>query len=258
VRVGARAKLVAVALAAAASVAACSSSGPSPRPAPSSAPAKFVDVHPLATKIRTGLSGLTSAHIAVDAGQLGGTSSGNFRYANGAATASDVLLGTGDQQVEVITVGATSYAKLPGSENSSGKPWLKVSADSSNQYVRGVADALRVANAAGSIPAVADVVDRATSAQDKGATSVDGAATHGYLIDVAPARAPDGALGALLRQLGQQSVPVQLDLDQQGRPARIAVGVRLGALTLQVTITVTNFDAPVRITAPPADQIGPG
>lgn len=250
-----RAVIAAAVLATAAAVA-CSSSSSASHPT-SSAVSRPADVHALAAKIRSGLTGLTSAHIAVDAGALGGSSSGDFEYANGTATASHVFLGSG-QPVEVITVDSASYVKLPASENTSGKPWLKVSRDSSNQYVRGTAGALSVASAAGSIPAVAGVVDSAASAEDNGTATVDGVPTHRYLIDVVPAQAPEGPLGSLLRQLGQQTVPVQVDLDDRGRPVRITVEVRLGALTNQVTIAVSRFDVPVHIAAPPVSEIGSG
>lgn len=248
-------KALAAALIAVLPIAACSSSDSAPQPSPST---QSVDVHALADRMRSGLSGLTSAHIAVDAGPLGGSSSGDFRYSDGAATASHVLLGSGDQQIEVITIGSTSYAKLPAAENTSGKPWLKVSANSSNQYVRGVSAALAVASAAGSIPAVADIVDSATSARDNGMTTVNGVAAHSYSIDVAPAQVPAGPLGSLLRQLGQQSVPIELALDQQNRPVRIAVSVHLGGLSTVVTIDVSRFNQPLQIAAPPADQVGAG
>jgi hypothetical protein len=250
-----RVKALVAAIIAVAPVAACSSSSPASQP--SSSP-RAVDVHALASRMRSGLSGLATAHIAVDAGPLGGSSSGDFRYANGSATASRIFLGSGDQQTEVITVGSTSYAKLPQGENTSGKPWLKVSATSSNQYLRGVSDALGVASAAGSIPAVADIVDSATAAHDKGATSVNGVAAHMYSIDVVPAQAPAGPLGSLLQQLGQQTVPIQVALDQKNRPVRIAVEVRLGGLSTVVTITVSKFNQPVQITAPAPDQVALG
>lgn len=214
-----------------------------------------MDVHALAARIRSGLAGLTSAHIAVDASQLGVSSSGDFHYANGTATASRIFLGTG-QPVEVITVDSTSYVKLPAGENTSAKPWLKVSPDSSNQYVRGVAAALGVASAAGSIPAVAGVVDSAASAKDTGTATTDGVPTHGYLIDVVPAQAPEGPLGSLLRQLGQETVPIKVNLDEHGRPVRITVEVRLGGLNAEVTIAVSRFDRPVHIVAPPASEVG--
>jgi hypothetical protein len=247
-----RVKALVAAIIAVAPAAACSSSGPAPQPSQS---ARAVDVHSLASRIRSGLSGLATAHIAVDAGPLGGSSSGDFRYANGSATASHIFLGTGEQQIEVITVGSTSYAKLPQGENTSGKPWLKVSDASSNQYVRGVSDALGVASAAGSIPAVADIVDSATSAHDKGPTNVNGVAAHTYSVDVVPAQAPAGPLGSLLQQLGRQTVPIQVSLDRKNRPVRIAVEVHLGGLSTVVTITVSRFNQPLQIAAPPPDQV---
>ena len=216
----------------------CSSSGGSH---PSSAPASTITAAAVAEKIRSGLTGLTSAHIDVDAGVLGGTSSGDFSYADGTATASRIILG----KTEVVTVDGTSYAKLPSGQNTSGKPWVKVSQDSSNEFVRGLAGTLSVSKAAASLPAIADLAATATSVKADGNT---------YTLLIDPSKSSGSTLGALLGATGQATVPVQVTLDDKGRPARIRVDLKLGA----VGITISDVGAPVHISAPPADQVASG
>jgi hypothetical protein len=224
-------------------LAGCSSSGGSHAPSPSS-PAATVTATSVADKIRTGLTGLTSAHIDVDAGVLGGTSSGDFAYSDGTATASRMSLGSGANKTEVITIGPTSYAKLPAGRNTSGKPWVKVSQDSSNEFVRGLA-ALSVSKAAASLPAIADLAATATSVKADGNT---------YTLLIDPSKSSGSTLGARLGATGQATVPVQVTLDDKGRPVRIHVNLKLGS----VDITISDFDAPVHISAPPADQVASG
>jgi hypothetical protein len=224
-------------------LAGCSSSGGSHHPSASAS--STLSAAAVADKIRGGLAGLTSAHIDVDAGALGGTSSGDFTFADGVATASRITLGSGSDKTEVITVGNTSYAKLPAGRNTSGKAWVKVSQDSSNEFVRGLAGTLSVTRAAASLPAIADLAATATSVKADGNT---------YTLLIDPSKSSGTTLGTLLGATGQSTVPVQVTLDDKGRPVRIRVDLKLG----NVDITISDFDAPVHIGAPPADQVASG
>ena len=112
-------------------VAGCGSSGSggASKPATSAPSASTSTTQPgssaavaLAARMRSSLTGLTSAHVDVDAGQLGGKSSGEFLYAKGISTASAITLDSGAEKTRIITVGSTSYAKLPPGRNTSGKP----------------------------------------------------------------------------------------------------------------------------------------
>jgi hypothetical protein len=177
----------------------------------------------LAAKIRTGLSGLTSAHIVVDAGSLGGTS-------------------------RIVTIGSTSYAMLPKGRNTSGKPWVTVTTSSKNEFVRALASSLSLNKAAASLPAVADLVSTATSVKPK-------STTH-YALVIDPSKSKGTTLGTLLADIGQKTVPVTIDLDGKGRPVKIQIAVKLGSQSFTYSVDVSKFNAPVHISAPPADEIG--
>lgn len=240
-----------VAVVGALSVAACSSSGgkaasSTPPPPSSSASASSAQAGALANTIRKGMSGLTSAHIAVDAGTLGGKSVGDVKYANGQATASDVILEQAGR-TRVVTVGDKTYAKLPGGQNTTGKPWVLVSPNSSNEFARGLAGQLTITKATSSLPAIADVVATATSVQNKGGGR--------YSLQLDPSRAGGTTLGSLLSGLGEKTVPVELTLDSKGRPVLIQLSVKLGSQSFPVVIKVSRFDEPLTITAPPPDQV---
>jgi hypothetical protein len=231
----------------------CSSSGTaSPTSATGSAAPARAAARALASRMQHGLAGLRSAHVEADAGALGGRSTGNVTYAGGKASASDITLGTGSDAAEVITVGTKSWAKLPHGQNPSGKPWLPVSSNSSNQFVRGIAGQLTISQAAASVPAVADVAATATRVVDKGST----ARGHHYALLVAPADSRGTTLGTLLADIGQPTVPIDVYLDRKDRPTTIDVTVKIGAQSSTITVTVSRYNAPVRILRPPADQIG--
>lgn len=193
---------------------------------------------------------LTSAHVSVDAGALGGRSVGDVMFSGGQATASDITLDAGGK-ARVVTIGGTSYAMLPPGRNTTGKPWIVVSSSSSNEFVRALASQVTISKAASSLPAIADVVETASAVTDKGTV----AAGHQYALRVDPTKVADPTLGSMLRDLGETPVPIQLTLDRTGRPVLIKIAVTLGTQSFPVVITVSRFNAPLHITAPPQSQV---
>ncbi|MGH3630989.1 MAG: hypothetical protein ACRDRL_26545, partial [Sciscionella sp.] len=103
-----RLRLIAVAVLGTTLAAGCSSSGGS-KPHDDKAP----DATALAAKLNTSLNALTSAHLTIDAGSLGGNSTADVLLSKGHATATDVHLTQGGADIEVRTVDGKSYAKLP-------------------------------------------------------------------------------------------------------------------------------------------------
>ncbi len=232
-------------------VAGCTSSGgggTSSAPPTSSGTSKLAAT--VANAMRKGLAAVTSAHLVIDAGSFGGKSVGDVKYSNGQATASQLTINAGGA-AQIVTVGDTTYAKLPAGRNTTGKPWVVVSNDSNNEFVRALSSQVSLVKAATSLPAIADAVGTATSISDKGAASKG----HGYALQLDPAKITDADLGSALRDLGENPVPVTLVLDKSGRPTQIKILVKLGSTSFPIVIDVSNFNAPLMITAPPADQV---
>jgi hypothetical protein len=233
----------------------CSSSGSSSKTTSPSAP---VSASSLAAKIRKGLSGVTSAHMSIDAGGLGGTSAGVFKFANGSATASDFTTRTDNEKAEVVTVGSTSYAKLPAGKHTSGKRWVKVTPNSKDAFIRGLGNTLPLISAVGSLNQLASVIGHARSVQDKGATTLNGVRVHRYTLRIPPSAAGTGELGDLLRRLGGKPVPTQLWLDAKNRPVRIQLAVNVAGKAFPLVITISRYNAPVSIKAPSHGTVSTG
>ena len=232
-------------------VAGCTSSGgsgTSSAPPSTSSSSKLAGT--VADTMRKGLAGVTSAHLVIDAGGLGGTSTGDVKYSNGQATASRLTVNAGGT-AHLVTVGDTTYAQLPPGRNTTGKPWVIVSADSNNEFVRALSSQVSLVKAATSLPAIADAVGTAPSITDKGTT----AQGHAYSLQLDPGKISDSSLGGALRDLGENPVPVTLLLDKSGRPTQIKIAVKLGSSSFPIVIDVSKFNAPLTITAPPADQV---
>jgi hypothetical protein len=259
-----RTRLVAgvAALATAALLAGCSGS-PSPTsataatgPARSGAQASgsAISVATLARHLDAALNQLTSAHLDVDAGGLGGTSTADVALSAGHATASDVHLTEQGHRVEEITVGGTSYVKVPGPAG--GKPWVPVSPTSGNPIAKALATGISVAGLTSSLGIVTDLVRSSSELAVAGREPVGGVAATHYTMKLNPKQATGSPqLTGLLAVLGSSPVPVDLWLDAQDRPVKFTIHVSLGGVALPVTVRVSKFDAPVAIAAPPAGQI---
>jgi hypothetical protein len=216
-----------------------------------------ISVTALAQHLDAALNQLTSAHLDVDAGGLGGKSTADVALSGGHATASDVHLTEQGQPVEEITVGGTSYVKVPGA--SGGKPWVQVSPTSGNPIAKALATGISVAGLTSSLGIVTDLVRSSSDLAVTGREQVGGGAATHYTMKLNPKRATGSSqLTGLLAVLGSSPVPVDLWLDGKDRPVKFTIHVSLGGVALPVTVQVSRFDAPVSIAAPPAGQIATG
>jgi hypothetical protein len=55
---------------------------------------------------------------------------------------------------------------------------------------------------------------------------------------------------------GITAIPVQLTVDEQGRVREVTDIIKLASVTTTAKSTLTDFDQPVSIQAPPASQVG--
>ena len=233
-------------------VAGCTSSKPKPATGSTTTSAAAT----LATQLGAALNTLTSAHLAIDAGALGGTSSADVALSNGSVTGTDAMVTENGVAVELVTVSGTSYAKIPAAANQSGKPWIAVSATSSNAIAKSLATGVGVADITGSLSVIPRLVGGASALQDKGKDSVDRVSAEHYTMKIDPTK-PSGSAGidSLLHALGSSPVTVEVWVDAQTRPVKLVIDIALGSAAFPVSVTVSRFDAPVTITAPPAAQV---
>ena len=208
----------------------------------------------LQASMHSALASVTSTAVSIDAGGLIAATSGHIMLDNGSATASDITIGTGADATRVITVGSTAYAKLPAGQNTTGKPYLKVSESSSNEFVRGLASDLQILQATYSLGDLVDLLASATGFTDNGPTQLAGAPAHEYSFDVT-GDAHGSNLQKQLASLASAPVPVQLWTNAQNLPVKVVLTVKIGGASLPVTATLGSFNTPVTITAPPSSEV---
>lgn len=54
---------------------------------------------------------------------------------------------------------------------------------------------------------------------------------------------------------GLKTIPVQLWVDDQGRPVKLTERLHVQGQTLHTVSTISRYNQPVTITAPPANQV---
>ena len=200
----------------------------------------------LTAKIQQALSTVVSTAVTIDAGGLIATTTGHIALSDGKATASDFVIGTGSDATHVITVDGVTYAQLPKGQNTSGKPWLVVSATSSNEFARGLDTSVQVLQAASSL---GDLINLLKTAGD-----ITTGAPGQYSFDI-QGDANGSTLQKQLAELGSAPVPVDLYVNAQNLPVKIVLNIKLGGSTLPITATLGKFNVPVTITRPPSNQI---
>jgi hypothetical protein len=185
------------------------------------------------------------------------TAAGDETLSNGTLTAADVTENVpGQGSFRLIIVNDKSYAGLPASMNHTGKPWVLVSANSADPMIRGLAATLDQLESSASVTAIAQFAPAATGVTDKGSENVGTVPATHYGFTVQVAKLPSTFPGkAALQQAGLIAIPVELWVDEQGRPVKITQRLAVAGQTSDTTVLVTGYDKPVHILAPPGDQV---
>ena len=193
-------------------------------------------------------SARTTISYSISAGgqtqQASGTGVQDFRTDD-----AQLVLKTMGQSLETRVVGGTTYTKLPAGAARGGKTWLKAGSAGSTSGLSDPTQAFQVLG------------DSLGSVKDLGSARVGGVATTHYstVVDLSKATSGSSAL-APAKELGVTKIPLQIWVDQQGRPRQISESfsgksAEAGTVALKLTLTYTDFGVPVKVTAPPASQV---
>jgi hypothetical protein len=249
----------------------CTSSGKQ-APATSTAPASTAGVvspaaagtpvarSKVAALLERGLTDLNSVHLAVSTLLSGQTvtGAGDVALSAGSISRGDVTqqLPSGLGSIRVIVDGARTYAKLPSGLNSSAKPWVLLSARSSHVVVSQLAATLAPILAVASPSTLIAFVNSSSSVTDLGPTQAGGVTATHYRVVVTSSKLP-ATLPANLAA-GAAQVPVDIYLDQSGRPVQMSGTFGIDGQKATPTIVLSDFNQPVKATPPPASDVDTG
>ena len=214
----------------------------------------------LGRRMQAAVVKIKSAHIDLDIVAAGQTlhGSGDEKLSGGKLVAMDITeaLPGSTGTIRLIIVSGKTYAKLPASLNTSGKPYVLVSPNSSNATVRQLASSLGTALSSASLGSVSGFITAARSVQSRGTQTVNGIETTHYSVVVDVAKLPASLPGKdALTASGLTTLPLELYIDKQGRPVQVTEKLTVQGQTVASTVSVKNYDQPVSISAPPASQV---
>jgi len=251
----------------AAALAACSTASTGAKPSSSSDPGKTAAIAVQLTSAQLAVnlkstSSVTSAHITM-VSKLGNktvlTAEGDEKAAGGKLSAMRLNEQVGSSNVTILLVGGALYVKLPGTLNKSGKPWEKATAGSSNPVLKQLASTLSSIQQSASLDQYGSMAQAASSLKTIGTEQVNGAAATHYslMVDVSKVHgaAFTPAAKAALAQARITKIPVDVWVDSRNRPVKMSEKFTIKGQIVSFTATISRYNQPVTITAPPASQV---
>jgi hypothetical protein len=218
------------------------------------------DAASLATLVQRGVETLTSAHLTLDVGvgeqKIRGAGDETLSHTKLVAfDLAETISGAGTLRMRLV--GGKTYVNLPPSMSHSGKPWTLITANSSDPVIKSMNSALSTLRDAASVNSPATFVRVAKSVKLLGSEPVNGAPANHYSIKADVTKLPSSFPGRqALISAGLSTLPVELWVDSAGRPVKVVEKLTTQGQTVSSEVTLSRFNAPVHITAPPADQVG--
>jgi len=251
----------------AAALAACSTASTGAKPSSSSDPGKTAAMAVQLTSAQLAVnlqstSTVTSAHITM-VSKLGNktvlTAEGDEKAAGGKLSAMRLNEQIGSSNVTILLVDGALYVKLPGTLNKSGKPWEKATAGSSNPVLKQLASTLSSIQQSASLDQYRSMAQAASSLKTIGTEQVNGAAATHYSLTVDVSKIHGAAFTpaakAALAQARITKIPVDVWVDSHNRPVKMSEKFTVKGQIVSFTATISRYNQPVTITAPPASQV---
>jgi hypothetical protein len=216
------------------------------------------DAAGLADLLHRGISSVSTVHLALNVTSPGQTinSEGDAKLASGTLRDLDITeeLGSAGKR-RLLIVDQATYAQVPGA-NQAGKPWVLITRDSPNPAVRNMATSLEAVRKSASLDHFSTFASAAQSIKLVGKEALNGTPVTHYLINVDVAKLPENTPGRQpLLGAGITTLPIELYIDDQGRPLKATQDITVQGQHTSTVIMFSKFNAPVSISAPPADQV---
>jgi hypothetical protein len=214
----------------------------------------------LGSQMQTALEGTTSVHFELKSAAAGQEidAQGDEKLSGGKATASTMSMTAASQQVDIIMVGTTAYLKMPG-VGSTSKPWALVSQNSSNPTIQAMATSLSKSMSSASLNQYPDLMSAASSFEPGDTTTLQGEVVNEYrvTVDLGKLSASSAAVQAAgqLEAAGITQVPYDIYVDSQNRPLKVTYQVSVQGQRVTAQVTMSKYNAPVTISAPPSSQV---
>jgi hypothetical protein len=156
----------------------------------------------------------------------------------------------------MIVVVDQLYLMLPDALNPTDKPWVHISSSMTDPALAPFVKALDELRYSASLDRSAIFAKATEHVQSKGKAQIGGVATDHYSVDVLVDNLPtDFPDIDVVKAAGVHSLPCELWIDAQGRTIQLTEDLAVGGQKSSTKVILSDFDKPVTIVAPPADQV---
>lgn len=227
-----------------------------------------------AARMETSVLDVTSMRGSMDltAGPIREKGTFASTLANGKTTAMDMKMtvaGSGQSiDLHMRTVGKKAYLGPAATlaqmgVDTGGKPWVLLSASSSNQVLSQMAGQMDQATSQAGVQQYATMVKAATDLKKIGPATVGGVAATHYLITVnvakmAEAGVTDSSAAQAAQQAGLKNIPLHVWLDAKGRPIQVQEKFAVQGQQIDVLVKMGQYNKPLTIPAPAAKNVATG
>lgn len=238
--------------------------------APDESAAPDADVAAFAKAMQDAVAKLTSmsADMTMAAGGMNATATVKQELDNGTVTALDMSMDMGAFKLNIIQVDGTAYAG-PGAAltqmgvDTGGKEWIELSADSTNPILSQLASQIGQTASQTGPQQYAMMTTAASALKTVGTEKVDGVEATHYLLTVdvaklAEAGATESSTAQAAQQAGLSEIPLDIWLDKDDRPVKVAEKFSIQGQDIDVTVTMGQFNESMDITAPAPGDVAQG
>jgi hypothetical protein len=186
------------------------------------------------------------------------TVAGGQKLAGGRAQSLDVSVPvSGIGTIRMRYVDDILYTKLPPSLSSTPASWVIASSTSSNPALQQIAGSLPAMKNAASLESFTQYAAAASTFKTVGTKRIGGKKTTHYslMVDVSKVQGP---AGVELTEAGQKTLPVEIWSDDTGRVVQAKQARVVKGEAEPSEVTLSAYNVPVTITAPPASQLVAG
>lgn len=199
----------------------------------------------------------TAAFTGETAAEVGASTTQGVMRIEGNTTSTRATTQAQGETIEIVILPDGAFVNL--GDSGDGKPWLRITPDSTDPAAAAIGQLLDTVQAASDPRTSIEVYGQAEDFVLVGTEDVDGVEATHYSGAIPPqallSTFPEEMRAGLEPMLGTEPFPVDIWLDGDDRPVRVVQAATIQGVETTSTQSYFAWGEPVEITAPPADQI---
>jgi len=199
----------------------------------------------------------TASFTGETAAEVGASTTQGVVRIEGDSTSTRATTRAQGETIEIVLLPDGAFVNL--GDSGDGKPWLRITPDSTDPAAAAIGQLLDTVQAASDPRTTVEVYRQAGDFALVGTEDVDGVEATHYSGAIPPqallSTFPEQMRAGLEPLLGTEPFPVEIWLDADDRPVRVVQTATIQGVETTSTQSYFAWGEPVEIAAPPADQV---